>query len=400
MSLFSPKSELGVVFHIGSSSVGAGLVRLKRGEIPHVVFALREPLPYRDELDAQRFLADMVEAVKRTNLRLAKEGLAHLKFTEFGSLSVKRVFCAFASPWSVTQTKIATIEKKEGFVFTKEMAERVLREQEKIFEREMAEGSPGLANALDTIEERVVQIKLNGYEIAEPYGKRAEKAEISIFMSFVPKAVVEKVSEAAYMAYHPKSVQSFSLPLAAFSTVRSAFKGEKDFIFLDIGGELSEISVVKDGLMLETASFPFGRHFVVRKVSKALGASPEEAASLIRLAEENQATPDVLERLAPIMAEARKEWMDAFHYVLQGVSTRTSVPTKLFAVIYNDFVPFFMKALKDEKVAEFGVIDVPLSVTLLNHDKLKPVVAFGKHSDKDPFLALLSAFAGKLYSSE
>jgi hypothetical protein len=398
-SLFGPSSELGIVFHIGSSSVGAGLLRLKKGEIPHVIYALRELIPYHENVEADTFLAETIDAIKRVNVRMAKDGLSHLKFTEFGSLKIKQVYYVFASPWSVTQTKIATIKKNEPFVLTKEMVDAVVDEQEKIFEKATL-GKEEFVDQLQAIEKRVIQVKLNGYEVAEPYGRKANVADISLFVSIIPKAVVARMFDVSMTTYHPKDTSIFSFSLASFSTLRDVFHAENDFIFIDIGGELSDISIIKDGLILETASFPLGRNFLIRKLSKLYSGSHEETASLIKLYHEGGAEPSLEQKLKPLMAEATEEWLTAFGSVLTKISERIPLPTSIFAVINNDFVDFFMKALRSEKVSEFSVVDVPLSVTLINHDKLKSAVLFGKHAEKDPFIAILAAFVGRVYETK
>ncbi len=398
-SFFSSKPELGLIFHIGSSSIGAGVARYKKGEVPQVIFTLREEIPYHEKVEPEKFLMDMADTLKKINSRIAKEGLTHLKFTEFGSLKIKHVYYIFASPWSVTQTKVATIKKPEGFVLTQEMVDRIVEEQEHIFENETL-GRDDVGDRLTSIEKRVIQIKLNGYETAEPFGKRIEHADISLFVSLIPKAVIDKVTDISMTTYHPKDTSVYSFPLAAFSTIRDTFDHLKDFMFIDIGGELSDVSVVKDGLILETASFPLGRHFLVRRISKAFATSAEEAASLVRIYHEGNASADLEERLQPLMAKASQEWIESLNLLLTDLANKMTLPSHLFALINNDFVPFFMKALREEKISEFGVSDVPLTVTLVNHDKLKPVVLFSKTAEKDPFIALLAAFTGKIHEAK
>ena len=399
MSFFSSKSELAIVFHIGSSSVAAGLVRLQHGKIAHVIYTIREEIAYRDTVDAERFLNDMILALKRVNARLAKEGIVHLKFTEFGSLLPQRIYYVFSSPWAVTQTKVASIIKPDGFIMTKELIDNVVREQEQIFETEML-GQADLADKLQTIEKRVIQIKLNGYEVENPHGKKATRADISLFMSLIPKAVVDKVFDVSMSTYHPKNTEMSSFPLASFSTLREVFHSQKDFIFIDVGGELSDISIIRDGVIIETASFPLGRHFLVRKVAKAFAMSPEATISLIRMYYERHAETSVDVKLKPVMEQASVEWSTALHTTLSGVSLKVALPTHLFTIINNDFVDFFMTSLTAEKVTEFGMRETPLSVTLINHDTLRSVVEFGKNAHKDPFIAVLASFIERVYESK
>ncbi|HEU5114737.1 MAG TPA: hypothetical protein VFT82_03150 [Candidatus Paceibacterota bacterium] len=398
-SLFGKKAELGIVYHIGTASVGAGLVRFHAGNLPHVVYSLREPIPYQENVDPERFLASMIEALKVINARLAKDGLAHLKFTEFGTLAVKRVFYVFSSPWAVTETKVATIKEKESFTFTRDRVDRIIEAEEKAFEKEMAGGDESALKGLRAIERHVIDIRLNGYEVADPYGKKARFADVTFLTSLVPEALLEKISDISVKTYHPRDTRSYSFVLASFSVIRDVFHEEKDFIFLDIGSEISDVTVVKNGLIASTASFPLGRHFIVRKVKKALGATAAEAASLIRAYEADAADKATAEKLKPILDAAAEEWAGGFRTVVSKAGGAISLPTKIFVVVSTDIVELFMRALRSEKVTELGAFDAPLSAILVHPGKLKGAVAFGKHAEPDPLVAIAAAFAGRVYES-
>ncbi len=388
MSLFSPKPELGIVYHIGTASVGAGLVSFEQGKTPLVMKSLREHMPYRESVDAEKFLADMIDALKALNARLAKEGASR----------VKHVFYIFSSPWAVAETKIVSLKEAQPFTLTRSQVDKIVAAHEKMFEAEMA--GTGSANSLKAIERRVIDIKLNGYQVADPYGKKANPADISFFTSLIPRTLFDKVIDISARTYHPRDTRAFSFSLASFSVIRDVFHEESDFIFLDIGGEISDLTIVQNGLILETASFPLGRHFLIRKIKKAFGASTEEAASLAGLYEEGKADEATAEKLRPILDQAAEEWTTGFHTVLAKAGGRISLPTKLFVVINQDFMHYFMRTLESERVSEFGVAAAPLFVTLLSHDNLKPAVEFAPQADKDPFIALTTAFAGRVYESK
>ncbi len=398
-SLFSPKSELALIFHIGSSSVSAGLVRLKKGSVPQILYTLLEPIPYREEVHAEKFLASMVEALKQVNTRIKKEAAPHVKFTDVGHMKVKRIYYSFSSPWVATQTKTVTIKEPEDFVVTEERVNRVIDAHEKMFESETLGGRETI-DTLHVIEKRVIQITLNGYEVEEPYGKKAREAEISFFTSLIPKSVLDKVFDVSRVTYHPKDTSVFSFPLVSYSVIRDVFHNHKEYICLDVGGELTEISLVKNGLLLETASFPVGAHSVVRKVKKAFATTPEEAGSLLTtysLGHMDKATENILK---PIIDTATQAWIDALRTALETISHKTSLPGEVFLVMSGHSVSFFMKALGKEHVSEFGFFDRPLSVVLVDHDNIKERVSCGKGAEKNSFIALLAAFVGTVYETK
>ncbi len=387
-SFFRPKSELGIIFDIGSASVGAGLVRFQKGVPPHILYTHREKIPMQKEkeIDPDRFFKDMVTTLSKVNHIMQTDGLSHLKFTPFGSLRAKHVTYVFRSPWSATQTHIATIDKPAPFVFTKTLVDNILAEQEKQF---------AFNDKLAVIERRVVQITLNGYALAMPYGRKTRHAEVSVFMSLLPKMVIEESTQAAVTTYHPKDTRIHSFPLVSYSMIRDVFHDVSDFILLDVGGELSDISVVKKGLLLETTSFPSGKHFLTRTVAAALATSYDEAKSILILHFKGHADVAVSAALEPILKKASSEWLGALDKALAELSGALSLPQRLFAIIDGDLVPFFMLALKEEKVRQFGVFDTPFIVTLLNPDKFKALVTSSAHAERDSYISLIAAFTGR-----
>lgn len=389
MSFFTPESELGLVYHIGTASVGAGIVRFRTGSVPRIFATLREHMPYRENVNAEIFQADMINSLGLLNARLLKE--AHARH-------IKHVFYIFSTPWAMAETKIISLKEEKPFTLTRSQVDKIVATHEKMFETEMAgEGTP---DSLKAIERRVIDVKLNGYHMEDPYGKRARTADISFFTSLIPRALFDKVIDISRHTHHPRDTRSFSFSLASFSVIRDVFHEESDFIFLNIGGELSDITIVQNGLIIETASFPLGRHFLIRKIKAAFNVDLGEAVSLSTLYEDGKADFALTQELQPIMDEAADEWTGALHGVLGAAGKRISLPTRLFVVVNNDFTGYFMRTLESERVSEFGVTDAPLLVTLVNHENLKPSVEFVDGINKDPFVAICAAFAGRVYESK
>ena len=397
-SFFSKdKTELGVVFNIGSSSVGAGLVKFHHDKVPEVVYTVRELIPYQETVSPERFLDDMVNTLGIANTRIHKEGLVHLRFTEYGSRKIRHAFYAFSSPWAASQTKIASTENPEPVTITRAMVQELISKAEIAFEAEVIDpkNNPEFQNKLSIIENRVIQTRVNGYETSNPYGKKAHRVDISFFISLVPKMVIDRVSDASLGALHPRDTRFTSAQLASYSALREIFSKYDDFILLDIGGEISDVSVIKKGLILETASFPLGRNFLTRRISRALSLTNDGALSLLRLYYGGNADSQTSESLRSVLDNASREWVGALHTTLTQISGTLSLPQDLFLMISGDSTPFFIRAVKEEKLSQFGVVDVPFRVTLVNHEILKQYISFSSSAVKDPSLALITIFASR-----
>jgi hypothetical protein len=391
-----PKTELGVVFDIGSSSVGAGLALFEKGSPSRILYTFRSAISFDEKPTPDRFFKDMLSALGMANMAILKEGMANLRLTEHKDLSVKHVAYLFSSPWSVSQTNIATIEKPEPFTFTRSMVDHVIDENEKAFEAEAQNASSlEFHDHLSVIERRVIHVALNGYQVSDPYGKKIKRADVSFVISLAPKAVLDRISEVSMSAYHPNDTKFFSFSLAAFSMIRDSFHNTDDFVFLDVGGEISEISVVKKGLMLETASFPAGFRSLVRKVAKEFGVTYAEAQSLVKVHADGNADEALKAKILPVIAEATREWSATFHALLSNLSTRLSLPQDLFANANSDLAHSFINGIENEKVSQFGIQEVPFAVTFLSPDALRDSVVFAPDIQKDLSLALIIGFVGR-----
>lgn len=378
--LFTPTVEFDAVYHIGTSSVGVGIVQLAKNKAPQILHSLREPIPYRESVTSERFVTDMLDTVKLANTRLLKES---------GHIKIRSVYYIFSSPWAVTQTKVVNITEKHPFVVSKGLIDKAIS----------SEDSQASDKTLKLIEKKIIDIKLNGYHISDPYGKKATEAEVSLFTSFIPKALFDSVQDVARLTYHSKNTKAFSCALASFSAIRDIFHEDSDFMFLDIGGELSDLMIVKDGLVAETGSFPLGGHFLLRSLKNTLSISAEEATSLAHVYEDNTIEAAFAEQIGPVIEDAAKEWATHFRNAVRKIGNGVILPMKLFVVLHNDFHRFFEKALTASFIPISGENDVPVVVSFIDYNELTSSVSFSETADKDPFIGIVATFVGKLHES-
>lgn len=392
-----PKTDLALIFDIGSSSVGAALALLEKDAPTRVFYTVRETISLAETPEPERFFRDMLAALARVNAAVLKDGFRHIHLPKKrGSHRIKHVAYVFSSPWCVTQTKIIGIDRKKSFAFTKNFVARIVAEHEKRFGLATINArSSDLADRLTVLERRIVHVSLDGYHVAQPYGKKARQAEISLFMSLAPKPVIDRISEVSLTTFHPRDTKMFSSPLVAFSMVRDSFHDIDDFTFLDLGGEISEVSVVKGGLILETVSFPSGFRSLVRTVAWSLKTSYGEAESLLRLHADGHADAVAKGRLSTALQAASDEWSSALRMALSRLAHKSSLPRELFINADSDLVHFFISSIKEQKADHFGDDGGPFCVNLLKPDNFKGAVTFAPHARKDVSLALAAAFLGR-----
>ncbi|MEK7163272.1 MAG: hypothetical protein AAB775_00990 [Patescibacteria group bacterium] len=404
MSLFSPKAELSLVFDIGSSSVGAGLVRLARGETAQIIYSTREFFPYQEKVDPDRLFRNMIETLKWAHQKIISEGTARLTGTGFRHVNAKRMFYSFASPWSITQTKTLSVKKEKPFVFTHEFLNGLLLDEEEKFKRKAIESRGRIhPEALSVIERRIIQTRLNGYDVKDPFGKTAGTADISYFTSIVPSLVLDQTMGISHSSHTSKNVRAFAFPLIAYSCLKDIFQDESDFIYARVGGEISDVSIVEDGTIAESASFPGGQNPIIKKFAERTGMTATEAVSFLKLHAHGHAAESVTAKYQPILDGLMQKWVDNFRFVLKKLQGSMFPPRKVFLFMDGDLSHFFIKALREDVSKNFrnpAVSAVSFDAALFSADSLKPFLVWGDGVPEDSLIAVVSLFAWRVYQSK
>jgi cell division ATPase FtsA len=279
-SLFQkPDEEIAVVFDIGSGSIGAALVRFSAHGIPTTLFSHREPLTFQHSVTSRRLLSSMTKLLKNVADHVQKEGLSHLHRSLLGTPRIQHVFCIFTSPWYVSQTKTMTISKEKPFLITKNSVQDILSKQEDELLKELGEGKyeRQFGSNLKVLERKVIHTSLNGYEVGDPVGKRGREFEVTFFVSFISKDVSDAVEAVLRKAFHFKEFECYSSALSLTTAIRDVFPNDQSFLIADITGEVTDISFISKGVLLETSSFPLGRSMLIRSVVDELVVPPDVA---------------------------------------------------------------------------------------------------------------------------
>lgn len=388
MSFFSNrKQEKNIaVLDIGSSSVGGAIISLSENNLPEMLFSVREEMIFQPLLNMDRFATSM-----RTTL---EKVLNHLKKHD---THPDEFVCFLASPWYRSVTKTVSIEKKDPFFATKEMIDNLIQKEIDASQVKIDDDK----NTGDTsiiVDTQNIQIKLNGYKTNNPYNKKVKTLEVSFFRAMGFSKTLSTIEDSVFRVFGLKDVTFHAFPLTAFVVIRDIFVNKDNFLFLDITGEITDVSLVKSDVLTGVRSFPFGKNFVIRRISSHHNAPPEEAMSLFNMVGSGKSDAKTREKLDVVLLEAKKEWLSAFSKAMIDVTNGHPVPNTIFFTADDEVAEYFSKALETEKFACFGLSDsTMMDVRFLNAKTLENFCKFSKKYekgdiDKDAFLIIESIF--------
>lgn len=385
MSMFGRKEKIAVIFDIGSSSVGGAYVSLVRGAKPKIIASVREEMVFQEDLKFERLVSSMQDALERAGRVLHQ---THLPF------SPEKVFsCSFSSPWYASQTRIASIRMEKPFTVTEHFLTDAVEKEVEDFE---ALESPRLGEGV-LMEHEAIQVKLNGYETGNPLGKQAKEAEIAAYMSIVPEKVFSLAKETMGRMFHSPHLRLHSFPFIAFVVIRDLFH-EESFLYLDISGEVTDITLVRGGVLQETVSFPYGKNSVLREVGRELSLAPNEAMSEFAMHRDGDGGEKSAEKMERVLTSVEENWREGLDGAFASFSkSGPALPPDIFFTADSDVSDWFAEAIENEKVYNTsGGAEKYFRIRPLQSQFFADRVDFAPGVPRDPFLAMFAIFAGRV----
>jgi hypothetical protein len=359
MSFFSfakrNKESYSLVFNVGSGSVSGGIIRFTEKEGVNMIYYAKEIIPFQNDVIVSRHILLMKDSLTKLAHKIRVEGFKKVPAnnTDF---PIERAFYVFSSPWSNSQTKTIKIHEPKPFKITEAYLNKLVDSQEKEFQTEL--GKTG-----KIIEKKIIQIKINGYEVSNAINMSTKDLEISVFFTMVAEDILHLVNEAVTKTFHIKNSWCHSLSLAVFSTVRNLFPQFEDFIHIDVSEELTDICIIRDNIMTSMATIPFGRNHFIRNLSNSLKVSEEVADSMINMHAQKSNDELANLRLGVSMDAAAKDWLSRLFEILDSFKEKIYVPESIFLVINNDLNSFLKDKLEKHD----------FTVTALSNNKIKPI---------------------------
>lgn len=386
--VFKKKEENVLIFDIGSASVGGAVVSLSKDCKPRIVFSTRAQMAFQEELNFDHFVHSMLSVLLNVSMELRGSGMPKING------GIDRVLCVLSSPWYVSQTRVFNIKEDKPFKITQKFVDDLLVDAEEIHKKDAVqiEGDPFF------IEKSIVQSTINGYSVEDVVGKEASHLKMTILSTMMSGDVREKVEGMINKVFNVDEFLFRSFTNASYSVIKDLFRKERNFLLVDVSGETTNVSVVNDKVLLNSASFPLGHNFYKRSVQRKNYSDPEEAVSRIKIHEEEDATPVELQ---VTLTENNKEWAKSFKEALVEISRCTPLPSTLFLTGGNEYVNLFARVIKNTKFDDILFVEYPFNISILDIKQLRPCCAFGSDKYNDAFLILATIYMNRyIFASE
>lgn len=351
---------------IGTGSVNAIFYETKGNEKPKIHSIVMRPHSIMPQAD----FPALEEFVKRELGEIKKSLHESIR-----GVPLRTIHILLSSPWYFSQTRIVTIQREKPFVIEHAFLKENLKEEKERFINAAQNQFSLTKERYAVIEMAFMKIRMNGYEVNNFLHKTAKEITLDMYMSVSSQDFISHLRHFLETHFSPRDIVFHTTPFLFFKTLKQAWPyGENELLFdidkgmlaVDIGGEITDITVIRKGIIEETFSFGKGIHFIIRRLASAFGVSPADALSLFHLWDRGEIESRKKEKIDAIIRNAVDEWKTLLRNVLRDASHGLLLPSSLLLLGEGASFSGFAKAFADEQSKEYILENKTFDVVALS----------------------------------
>ena len=329
-----------LVFDVGSNSVAGSWVRYEPGKRPVLLYTKRISIDVYQDITVDHLLFAVKNALREVLTVLVPQA----------PCAPHRAFVFMASPWYAAQVRTISYARRQPFVFSKRFADDLVMQEFDKFNNAEHKEWKNMSDGHVPLEHKIVNVELNGYTYNEPIGKKAERAEISAFMSMMPENVRDDIENIIHSSFHV-DVEFHTSVFASYYGLSHMKNVPSDYTIVDVRGETTDLAVVRDGYLQEVVSLPFGDHTIVRSFAELLNHKPVHMQELIDMYLEGHLDDVNHNRIDRQIGKALEHVESFLHTAFAHVAERGLFPHAMYVYSQKMYQDWYARILSDGRFA-------------------------------------------------
>lgn len=310
----NPKREIYLILDIGTESVKALILEKKEEKI----FVLGSYLEYYDQFSVF-FRQFEKEVVQRTISKVVSE---LERETRIKSNSVIVVLLGLPPNIFVSRVISQPYKRKEkGLIGEKEKEEilkEILEKGKKKISQIYASEKGILPGDLQFLGVKILEIRIDGYPVPDILNYEGKNLDFRLLASFLPKhylsGEISPISLIKEMGFEISGI----IPEA--ESLISILVQNPEGIFLDVGGEATQIFLARDGIFEQISEFSKGGKDFSQVLSERLGLDEPSARDLKHRYAKRDLSEESRRRIRQFFEEISQNWFNNLKEKLKEMS--------------------------------------------------------------------------------
>ena len=380
-----------VVIDIGSASVGGALIYPKNSSDKTSLVmtdACRFPVKLVKELSLQIFIKSLSESLNKVvNKIQASDNYSQ----------PQAVFVFLPSIFVVSRTRVINHQSPgRDFSVNRKLVKKLVDGSKKEFQDKWPKLFPAVIDDQTVeLDDTVLEVRLNGYKINNPINKQANQLSLTHYYSLTSEAIKKKFND-QMLLWPDNAIEYHSFGLAYYRVMQYLNPEEQDVILMDVTGELSDLYLVRGGLLLNNSSFPIGKNCILRQLAECLNTTGAEVYSTLTLFKQGKLEKRSYEKIEKALEGVRKEWLAGLVETLEILQGHYLLPEKLMIMGDDIVCQIFTDWLNREPLEKFTLSHQSIEAQYVKPRLFSDHYLSGSHRDEmpteDPFLLTAGLF--------
>jgi len=379
MAMFSShkaKSEIDLILDVESCIVRGSLVIFDKVDIPKIIFSYTSNVICASGASDSVLIKSTLQSIKEVLKATVHFLRTKDNFRQYPDIKRKihMVHYVLSSPWIVSEAKVLskTFDKPTE-ISSKYIADLIYSEQKKL--------SANSTAPLKVIEQKIFEVKLNGYPVTDWENRNAENIEVSFNVSMAGSVMVDYFIDSCKHLLHGHKVVFHSSLLLQYIGIENVLDPGQNYCLIHVHGDETDISIIKQKSCIFFGSNSFGVRSLIDSISRKIGSGKQTADSMIILYTGNKLDNIHSKSSIEIIEKSAKEWFDNVNLLVekQGLTLKYPISIIVTAWAHDDF---FCKIIKK--------MDPNLSVYALSIEDLTDKVYFSSSVERRRLVALHS----------
>lgn len=360
MSAFFTRAKhttCGALISLESGSIGGSIVLSDhRKALPAIIYTTTERMPQRAHATATDRVRALRHALFSVILALEQDGMKAL-YTRQKHARIDRLLVSCGAPWSHTVTQMIHFTQEKPFTVTPQLVESIIldayrEETAHVPERERILAESGK----DIVEKIIVDVALNGYHIAHPYGKQASEIDIAHLRGLVATPVLTALADAGKHIRNTLDMRVHTSSLISYCVLRDLYPHTDDALMVTMSEETTELALMQNGILYESVAAEYGADTLIRDIADTGKTIPEDIRGQLRAYTQKILTA----RQEKALAGAHAQYVRALRPALAALSVRYALPRTVFFITDESMEAFCTEVITDALRQGGGVTEKEL----------------------------------------
>ncbi len=385
------KEENALLIDIGNGSISGSLVVFLEKEKPKFIYIIKKFFAVNEIPDASNLEIQMNMLLDETLAVLINKGFEN-KYWTGKKKSIDKILVSFSSPWFLSKTKAIHLTNEREFVITSKFLNDILKNETELLKNELKTNDAEVT--YEVIERSIVHSKINGYTLDTTIGKSTKNFDASLYMSVVEAPFIEKIFQTLHTHTHlgKENILFNTFPLISFTVIRDLFTKEQNFLLMDVTGEVTDLTLVREDIIEKIVTIPSGRNYILRQIAKSLNISLEIADSSLKLYITKKLDETMLLKISDVLIQIEKEWAIYFENGILELCPDMVLPTNLFLTTNEDVAEVYIDFLSLQKTDATINFRKNVKITNINLEKTADFYENLSGFVLDEFAVILSLF--------